>query len=259
VNQKLSEVGCASLPLAGLAALADVRCVRSVDAAIEGDRVWVRWPAGDEQFPLRVLSVSGAELYVERDGVWFRFGSRLPSRGWPKGAVAEPLQFLLSPAFPDPETPRAEQLRRCSIALVRDPRPRPAAAMSCDISALAAWAERATTAEIGAVEGIHSDGSVVLRGRKLPMLPAPSPYPFPHPGGEGRVRGPARRYWGERVFVRLGHRPEPALPESAILAALNAGEETLALLDFEGVELLPLHAFQPLTRAGVRLALTERA
>jgi len=241
VNQKLCEVGCASLPLAGLAALADVRCVRGVDAAIEGDRVWVRWPAGDEQFPLRVLSVSGAELYVEHDGLWFRFGSRLPSRGWPDGAAVEPLHFLLSPAFPEPDTPQAEPLRRCSLALVRDPRPHPAAGMRCVLSALATWAERATTTEISGVEGIRSGDSAILRGKKLPMVPA------------------ARRYWGVRVFVPLGYRPEPALPESAILAALDAGEETLALLDFEGVELLPLHAFQPLTRAGVQLALTERA
>jgi hypothetical protein len=44
-----------------------------------------------------------------------------------------------------------------------------------------------------------------------------------------------------------------------LLAALDVDGETLALLDFESVELLPLHAFHPLTRAGVRLALTERA
>jgi len=237
----LKEVDCASLPLAGLAALADVRCQRDVRAAVVGDRAWVRWPTGDEQLPLRVLSVPGAELYVERDGRWFRLGSRVPSRGWPAGAVAEPLHFLLSPAFPEPVASQAEPLRRCLLTLVRDPHPHPAAAMRCDLSALPAWVERATTADIGAISGVRSGDAVVLLGKKLPVLPA------------------SRRYWGERVLAPLGHRLEPALPESAVLAALEAEDETLALFDFEGVELLSFHAFGPLTRAGVRLALLERA
>jgi hypothetical protein len=112
--------------------------------------------------------------------------------------------------------------------------------MRCELQSLAAWVERATTIELNEVTGVRSRDAVVLRGQRLPNLPV------------------ARRYWGERVLAPLGHRPEPALPDKALLAALDVDDETLALLDFEGVELLPLSVFQPLTRAGVRLALTER-
>src|SRR5262249_10790966 len=133
----------------------------------------------------------------------------------------------------------AVPLRRCPLTLVRDSQSHPTTALRCDVASLAAWAERATTAQLSAVTGIRSNKVVLLRGGKLPMLPG------------------ARRYWGDRLLSPLGYRPEPALPEDAVLAALEAGKDVIVLLEFEGVELLPLHAFEPLTRAGVRLALAE--
>jgi hypothetical protein len=77
---------------------------------------------------------------------------------------------------------------------------------------------------------------VLLLGPKVPLLP----------------RG--ERLWGERLLVPLGLRPEPALPEIDLLTALDVGREELAVLQAEGVEVLPAAALQPLTRAGIRLA-----
>jgi hypothetical protein len=241
VNEKLNEVSCASLPVAGLPSLADIRCVQGVQAAIVGDRAWLRWPPGAPEVLLRVLPVSGAELYIEREGCWYRFGSRLPAPGWPAHAAPRPLHVLLTPVLAEPEPISTTPLSRCLFRLKRDPRPHPATALRCNLQALAAWAEHATTAGLNALAGVCSGDAVVLRGDKLPVLPG------------------SQRYWGERVLVPLGYRPDPALADSALLTALDADNEMLALLDVDGVELLPLHAFESLTRAGVRMALAERA
>jgi hypothetical protein len=236
----LSEICCASIPATELAALAELRGTSDVRVALDGDRAWLRWPAEEEPITLRILSIRGAELYAERDGQWFRLGSRLPSVGWPAHLEARPLHDVLMPAPVEPEPVPATPLHRCRLHLVRDPRPRATTALRCAISSLASWADRATTAQLVAVGGIRLGNQVVLRGRNLPMLPG------------------ARRYWGERVLAPLGYRSEPVLPENALLAALGADDDCLAILELDGVELLPLHASGPLTRVSVRLALAER-
>ena len=38
------------------------------------------------------------------------------------------------------------------------------------------------------------------------------------------------RFWGEEVFLPLGYRPDPELPESALRTALGAGEEELLIV-----------------------------
>jgi hypothetical protein len=240
MSTPLEQISCASLPFASLVALADVRCLRGVEAAVVGERVWVRWAAGDEDVLRRVLPVTGVELYARHDGMWYRLGSRLPSPGWPDAAEARPLHHVLTPAPVAPQPPPDALPGRCPMHLVRDAPLHATTALRCPLATLAAWAERATTAELDALEGVRCRDVVLLRGTRLPLLHG------------------ARRFWGDRVWMPLGYRPEPALPESALLAALEAGDDTIALLDFEGVELLPLRVFQPLTRAGVRLAIREQ-
>jgi hypothetical protein len=195
---------------------------------------------GDEPITVKVLPIRGAELYAERHGHWFRLGSRLPAPGWPAHLKARPLHDVLMPAPVEPEPVPTTPPGRCRLHLVRDPRQRTTTSLRCPISSLASWADRATTAELAAVDGICSGNEAVLRGRNLPML------------------GEARRFWGAHVLAPLGYRPEPDLPENALLAALGAGLDCLAIVELDGVELLPLHAFEPLTRAGVRLAIAER-
>jgi hypothetical protein len=76
----------------------------------------------------------------------------------------------------------------------------------------------------------------LLLGRGVPLLA----------GGE--------RFWGTRALVPLGQRAEPTLPEAALCEALGVGADEILFLESAGVEVLPLRVFQPLTRAGVRLA-----
>jgi hypothetical protein len=235
----LSEICCASLPLAGLPALAELRCLAGVRVAVDGERAWLRWPAEEKAIALAVLVIRGAVLYAEREGQWFRLGSRLPAPGWPAHLPSRPLHDVLVPAPVEPAAVSLTPLRPARLGLVRDSHPRETSALRCSLAALAAWADRAPTAQLAAISGIRSGNEAVLRGRGLPPLPC------------------AQRYWGERVLAPLGYRPEPELPETALLAALDAGDEGVAILENEGVELLPLNAFEPLSRSGVRLTLAE--
>ncbi len=235
----LSEICCASLPLASLPALAELRCTPGVRVAVEGEQAWLRWPAEEEGIALAILAIRDAVLYAEREGQWFRLGSRLPAPDWPNHLASRPLHDVLVPAPVEAAPVPTTRLKPVRLRLVRDPRPRETTALRCSLAALAAWADHATTAQLAAISGIHSDNEAVLRGRGLPPLPC------------------AQRYWGERVLVPLGYRADPELPESALLAALDAGDDGVAILENEGVELLQLNAFEPLSRAGVRLTFAE--
>jgi hypothetical protein len=66
--------------------------------------------------------------------------------------------------------------------------------------------------------------------------------------------------------VPLGYGPFPELPERDLCTAMELGEEEIGILRLEDatedcgpavLELLPAEAFEPLTRAGLRLALRE--
>jgi hypothetical protein len=78
------------------------------------------------------------------------------------------------------------------------------------------------------------EGAALLRGR-LPALV-----------GE--------RFWGKRVLVPAGRRPDPAVGEDVLAAALRLGED-VALLTDAGADVFPRDAFGPVSRAAVRLAL----
>jgi hypothetical protein len=65
------------------------------------------------------------------------------------------------------------------------------------------------------------------------------------------------RFWGRRVFVPLGFRPEPALHENSLVQVLQLRAGDVAIMNGEGVEILPADAFGPLTRFGIRRACGE--
>ncbi len=154
--------------------------------------------------------------------------------------------------FPEPvqaTRPRGRLHDPIRIRLVRNATmpPRPASALRCTPRTLAAWAEHATSAALGAVTGAWirpeapdgPDGLVLLTGpaRSLPPL-------------EEGVR-----FWGTELLLPLGFRAEPDLPHSAIRRAAGATSDDLAVLDDEGIEVIPRAIFKPLSRAAVRLML----
>jgi hypothetical protein len=251
----LQEVCRASLPREALPVLAGLRARSGVEVALEGERAWVSWPAGDEEVLRRVLPVSGVELYVLRESSWYRFGRHLPAFGAAPAGGPQALDRVLFPAPVQPVPPPALELRPMPLALAPDRSPRQTAALLCNLTELAGWADTVPSARLGALRAAHREGRVLLLGRRLPTLP----------GGE--------RFWGERVLVPLGYRPDPDLPESALRAALGVEDEELLLLkagcgaasplsplgrgeqEWASVEIIPRSALAPLTRAGMRLAL----
>jgi hypothetical protein len=235
----LDNVCWASLPPSALAVLADLRCQPDVRVALVGGRAWVRWPAGDEAVLRRVLPVAGAELYAERDGLWYRPGQALPTFGLPLDAPTQPLDRALTPVPLRAEPPPPRQLRPARLRLVRDGQPRVATALLANLEAVRRWADLATTAQLTALQAARAGEQVLLLGLRLPPLPG------------------AERFWGTEVVVPLGCRPEPALPESALRAALGIPAEHLLLLRDGGAEAIPRAALQPLTRARIRLAAGE--
>jgi hypothetical protein len=121
------------------------------------------------------------------------------------------------------------------LTVARGGGPEPVTAAACAVGALEAWAATATTAELGAVRGARCGGRAVLLGAGLPALVG------------------ATRYWGGQLLVPVGLRPDPDLPEAVLREAAGATDGELLVLDESGAEVVPVAAFEPLTRAGVRL------
>lgn len=239
MRHELSQVGCASLPGDALAALGDLRGLPGARVTFDGDRAWLQWPTGDASVLRRVMPIAGVELYVQRGPHWYRLGDHLPAFGLPihRGdAAAIPLEQAVVPRPVRPEPPGGPPPVPMSLRLARDDRPRPARALRCRLEALAEWAERAPASSFRGLIAAWQGSEVLVMGPALPVIAG------------------AERFWGDRLLVPLGHRPEPALAEPTLFRALGISEPGLAILSPEGVEAIPLTALGPLTRAGVRLA-----
>jgi hypothetical protein len=241
MGPRLASIECACVHVSALAELVDLRREPGVTVTLAGDRAWIRWDPASGAILRRVLPLPGAELYERRGELWFRHGHRLPSFGLPiQGAEAVPLHRAVLPMPAHPEPPVGVPSPPVELTLVRDGQPRDTSAIRCGLEALGRWAEVATTARLGALRAARSDDRVLLLGRPLPPLAG------------------VERFWGDRVLIPLGFRPEPDLPEPALHRALGADRDTLLVLTSQGAELVPLAAFNPLTRAGIRLALGSR-
>jgi hypothetical protein len=242
MSQPLDDVRAASLPAASVAALAGLRDRPGIAVLVAGDRAWVRWGGGDESALERLLAVQGVALFDLRDGVWYPHGSRLPASGVPLDSagflpIARALiPVPIRPVMPGPVTPAPLRL-----TLVRDGEARPASALRCTLDELGRWSETATTRRLRALSAARSGSTLLVVGKALP----------PIAGGE--------RFWGDRALVPLGFRPEPCLRELALLAALGVPNDHRLLIDSAGSEAVPMDAFRPLTRAGLRLACEEAA
>lgn len=232
-----TDVTAARIPLAAAAALGPVRHRAEVRVQPDGDRLWVRWPAGRADVVRCLLPVPGVVFLVPRGGAWFPFGSRVPTADAPPDGEGRPVASVLAPARFTPVDPGEVTAPPVVLGVVRGGEPRPATALACTLADLAGWADTATGAELGAVRAARAGGRVVLRGAKLPTVPA------------------ATRFWGEDVLVPVGFRPEPDLRADVIRAAAGADADDLVLLDESGADVIPKAAFAPVTRAGLRLAL----
>lgn len=233
------DVSAARLPAAGLGALAAVRNRDGVGVLQQGETVWAFWPAGRQEVVRYLLAVPEVVFFARRGGDWFRFGCLVPTGDGPPDGEGQPIAAVLVPARFEPIAPEPLTLEPFRLTVVRGGAPKPAIALLCTVSDLLKWAEEATTAELAAVRAARCEGHAILLGSRLPAL-----------------RG-AARFWGKDVLVPVGFRAEPALPDDALREAVGVTGEELLLLDETGAEVIPRAAFEPLTRAGVRLGARE--
>jgi hypothetical protein len=116
----------------------------------------------------------------------------------------------------------------------------------CGLDRLSSWAEQATSARLASLRAAWTAGPGGEPGAdEVLVLGAPGSLP--------ELLG-GLRFWGVDLLVPLGLRPEPELPEPALCRAAGAGSNDLVVLDGQGYELISRDAFQPMSRAGIRLA-----
>ena len=233
-----SAVSAARLPDVALVSLAAVRHRTEVRVSLTADGfAWVQWPAGPQADDIvaALRAAPGVEFYCRHAGGWRRFGSRLPSALAPPADTGRPLADVLTPSPLAPVAPGAVAISRVMIELVRDDAPRPATALRCPMSHFATWADLTTTRQLAAVRVAVSAGEILALGT-LPPVPL------------------AVRYWGDAVRLPLGYTLRPALGPASVRELVGAEAGDLVFLDAGGVEVVPALAFEPATRAGVRLA-----
>jgi hypothetical protein len=236
----LAETCCARLGAAALSRLAPLRACPELRVLLRGDEAWLYWPAGDAELARTLLALDGAELFAWREGQWFRPGRHLPCFEVPPGDEARPLWSVLSPAPFEPALPGPCHWQPVPLRLVPCDRPRPCTLLRVGLADLGRWADQATSHQLACLVAARDLDRVLLRAVKS-RLPALA----------------GQRFWGQRVLLPAGWRAEPELPEGVLASVLGLGPDELGLLTQEGAEVIPLAAFAPLTRAGVRRALQE--
>jgi hypothetical protein len=229
------RVGAAFLPVDGLAALAAVRVRGDVSIVTAGPNAWVTWLPGVEQVWQRLLAVPGAEFFEHRNGHWYPLGQSLPRFDLPPRGEPRRLDAVLFPSPLQPAPPGEFQGAPVTLRLAPSDIARPTVAIRVPIANLIPWAEQAPSAELSACRAARCGERVILRGDKLPAVTD------------------AERFWGGRVWLPLGFRAEPDLPETAIRAAAEASLGEILLITEDGAEAIPEDAFQPLTRSAARL------
>lgn len=228
----------ASLPARALGRLAGQRRDPEILVTPEGDRAWVRWPAGRRELVRDLLAIEGAVFYAEDDGYWHRPGSSLPDLDVPRSAGRDGLALVrvLTPELFRPRETESPLAETVAIELVLDSTPRPTTALRAPLAAVADWAESCPSARFRGLTAAWGGDAVLIRGESLPEIAA------------------ARRFWGGRLLLPLGYRAEPGLSEDALCSALGYDADHLVVLDEQGAEPIPRLALGPLTRAGCRLA-----
>jgi hypothetical protein len=254
MTARWQDVRCARIPVADLSLLADLRGRSEIRVSIIDGMAWICWETDSRPMRAilarRILPLPSVELYTERDGRWYRLGQRLPAFDVPisDGSAGVSLDRIILPTPIQAQAPERGPLVPLGLSLVRDERSqvRPASALRCPLRVLAAWAERATSAQIACLQGVWCGGSPGTEDDAL-MLALGTPPGLP-------LLPDSVRFWGTDLLIPLGFRTDPDLPEPALHRAVGAGAGELAVLDRDGLELIARRVFQPLSRGGIRLA-----
>lgn len=231
----------AYIPVGDLACLAPLRSRSDIRVRVADDVAWLCWTTSRAEAIRELLPRPGAEFFTTAKGQRYRLGSRLPTGEAPPEGEARPLATALLPAAATPTEPDAIDLGGVELRLVRCDVPRPTVALVCPLEALRDLADRATTAELAGVSGLLSGDRAILFGEKLPSVPG------------------AVRFHGGGVLIPIGFRIQPDLSETIVRSAVGLDGADVLLITESGIEAIPRARAEPLTRAGLRLAIAGNA
>jgi hypothetical protein len=231
------EVSAARIPAIHLAALAPLRDRPHIRIYLAGEAVWIRWSGDNADIVRCLMPIPSAEFFIANPPRWQQFGSLLPSNIEPLSGPGISLAAALVPQPIVPIEPDGLTFSPVTLTIVRCAEYRPTSALLCALADLKTWADEATTAELNAVRAARCNGKVILLGKSLPSI------------------ANAERYWGDGAFVPIGFRAEPDLDSASLRAALGVRDEELVFLSEDSAAIVPRNAFEPLSRAGIRLAL----
>lgn len=232
-TSSLADCRAARLPKDALAALAPLRRAHGIRIVERADEAWAVWDGEMPSIVAALLPTPGVTLFTRHADEWRPLGTALPAFDTPTGDGSG-LDRALLPVPVCPVPPPQFAGRRIAVALSACSRPRPTSALRVSTREILTWADTATTRQIAALEGIVHGGTAWLRGAALPALAG------------------AERFWGERLLVPLGLRPDPDWPEGALRAAAVVDDDEILVLTPAGPEALPAAAFKALTRAAIR-------
>jgi MoxR-vWA-beta-propeller ternary system domain bpX2 len=254
MTPSLKDICSATIRVEDLPVLAELRDRSEIRVSIVGDRAWIWWKpeteAMQEILIKWILPLPGVEMFTEVGGRWYRWGKHLPAFGVsvPDDRRGVPLDRIVLPRPVSAQRPEGRRPARLRVGVVRDQRcrSRPATGVCWRLSELHAWAEQATSAQFAGLTAAWTEGPVDERGEaEVLVLGRHGSLPAARAGV---------RFWGTDVLVPLGFRADPDLAEPALKAAVGAGPTDLVVLRPEGFDVIARAIFQPLDRAGVRLA-----
>ena len=194
----------------------------------------------------RLLPLEGVELFTERGGRWYRLGEHLPALSVPfhDGEEGVGLDRVLIPGKLSAQRPSECLPESLRVAVVPEERHDVRPGDRHEVfarGALSIWAEQATSLQISndCKEPGGKPRGIGARGRSVGAR---------HAGKVAPSYGRACGTGGPSCWFRWDFAPDPELPAQAIRAVVGAGDGDLVVLDDAGIELIPLDAFQPLSR-----------
>jgi hypothetical protein len=228
----------ARLPEADLSRLTQLRDRPDIRVRLSGASAWVTWSSSRAEVVRALMPVRDVVFFRTERGARYRLGDRIPMSEAPPDGEDRSLSGALLPSPLHPLPSDESSSSPVQLQIVRGGSPQPTSALLCGLDSLRAFADTATTAELAAMRGILSGDRAVLFGAKLPP-----------------IAGAARLY-GTDVLLPVGFRAEPDLPPAVLLSAVGAEPGETLILTEDGWELVPVDLAEPLTRAGMRLALS---
>lgn len=224
------------LSQADKAALGSVRCMPGLQAAGEGELIWLRGISANEKIDLRIKQLPGLHTYTldEQDHL-FPPGAltpvaKLPALSW------QPLSQFITVELPVSAMP-GKISQRHTIQLVPAQKMEPGEALLTDLVTWKAWAEQAPLVRLQPlIFAVSENDRVLIMGTPLP----------PIPGKEYILR--------DTILLPGGYDFDPPITAVLLETQVNPHKDAWLLFDSNGQwQMISKDCFVPATRSAVRL------